>query len=531
MRVAFLVGTLAVSVGVALHVVDIVKSRSMGYRLAGMPMTTEMLVGMGFIGVGLAVALFALLRQPRARRVDVHFVRRDEERITGAHWRVLAVLVFGLVIDTMKPLTLGFVLPGMRDEYGISIGTSAHLPIVALTGTVIGSLLFGHLADRVGRYPTIQIAVLMFIATSICGAMPSFTFNLVMCFLMGVSAGGMLPIVFALISEIAPTRRRTLLTVGVGALGGIGGYVAASNAAALIVPHYGWRFLWLIGFPTGLILLLFARAIPESPRYLLQQGRADEAKATLARFGVTDIVEGAGAPPQGGVRDVFSGELARRTLALSAYSALWGFTTFGLIIWLPTELRQAHVASADGILAQAALLAIPGALACVFLYNAWSTKGSIVFFGALTAVALGGFALWAAVGGRGSWWLSGLTLLLILSTTAINAGLMPYAAEVYPTRVRSTAVGVIAGAGKLGGVAGPIVTAVALPSANGFAKIAAGVGVAMLATSAVVAAVAVETRGKPLEVTTGEADGLIGADQGALELGELGELGVLPERV
>jgi len=516
MRIAFLVGSAFVSVGVALQVVDIVKARSMGYRLAGMGMSTEMIVGMCFIGVGIAVAVLALLRQPRGRQVDIHLVRREEERLTPAHWKLLSVLVFGLVIDTMKPLTLGFVIPGMRHEYGLSVSTAAQFPLVALAGTVIGSLFFGHLADRVGRLPTIQLAVLMFIATSICGAMPGFYYNVATCGFMGISAGGMLPIVFSLISEVAPQRKRTLLTVGVGAVGGIGGYVAASNAASLIIPHSSWRFLWLIGLPTGLILLVFARAIPESPRYLLQQGRTDEAKATLARFGVTDIVEAAGAPPEGRIRDVFSGEYARRTISLSAYAALWGFTTFGLIIWLPTELRAAHVASADGVLAQASLLAVPGALACVFLYNMWSTKGSLVFFGLLTALTLAGFSVWATLEGQGGWYLSALAVMLLLATTAINAGLMPYAAEVYPTRVRSTAVGVVAGAGKLGGVAGPIVTAVALPNADGFGKIAAGVAVGMLAISAVVAWVAVETRGKPLEVTTGETDGLVAAEAVAL---------------
>ena len=159
---------------------------------------------------------------------------------------------------------------------------------------------------------------------------------------------------------------------------------------------------------------------------------------------------------------------------------------------------------------------MPGALACVFLYNAWSTKGSLVFFGLLTAFTLAGFAWWATVEGQGGWYLSALAVLLLLATTAINAGLMPYAAEVYPTRIRGTAVGVIAGAGKLGGVAGPIVTAVALPSANGFGKIADGIGIGMLVITAIVAWGAVETRGKPLEETTGETDGLVSAEALAL---------------
>jgi MFS transporter, putative metabolite:H+ symporter len=512
MRMAFLVGSAFVSVGVVLQILDIFKTRDMGWRMAGMGWSPQMIVGMILLMIGIVIAAFALFRQPLGRAVDVHLVRREEEPLTSAHWKLLSVLVFGLVIDTMKPLTLGFVLPGMREEYGLSIQTAAQFPLVALAGTVVGSLVFGHLADRVGRLPTIQIAVLLFIATSICGAMPGFYWNVANCGFMGFSAGGMLPIVFSLISEIAPQRKRTLLTVGVGALGGIGGYVAASNAANLIIPISSWRFVWLIGLPTGLVLLVFARAIPESPRFLLQQGRAAEAKATLARFGVTDVVDVPGAPPKGHIRDVFSGEYARRTISLCVYSALWGFTTFGLIIWLPTELRAAHVASADGVLAQASLLAIPGALACVFLYNMWSTKGSLVFFGLLTSLTLAGFAVWATVEGQGGWYLSILAVMLLLATTAINAGLMPYAAEVYPTRVRGTAVGVVAGAGKLGGVAGPIVTAVALPNADGFGMIAAGVAVGMLAISAVVAWAAVETRNKPLEVTTGETDGLVAAE-------------------
>src|ERR687887_828554 len=158
MRIAFLLGSAFVSIGVVLQMVDIVNARSMGYRLAGMGMSTEMIIGMSFIGGGIAVALFALLRQPRGRQVDIHLVRRGEERLTPAHWKLLSVLVFGLVIDTMKPLTLGFVIPGMREEYGLSVSTAAQFPLVALAGTVIGSLFFGPPAGRGGRASTIQIA-------------------------------------------------------------------------------------------------------------------------------------------------------------------------------------------------------------------------------------------------------------------------------------------------------------------------------------------------------------------------------------
>jgi hypothetical protein len=86
----------------------------------------------------------------------------------------------------------------MKAEYGITTAQASVLPMVALTGTTIGSLLWGVLADRIGRRAAILLASILFIGTSICGFMSSFGWNVFMCFLTGVSAGGLLPIVYAL---------------------------------------------------------------------------------------------------------------------------------------------------------------------------------------------------------------------------------------------------------------------------------------------------------------------------------------------
>src|SRR3712207_6178764 len=127
----------------------------------------------------------------------------------------------------MKPATLGFVVPGMKAEYGISIGQVAYFPMTALAGTVFGSLLWGVLADRIGRRASILLASILFMATSICGFMPSFRWNLFMCFMMGTSAGGMLPIVYALMTESMPARKRGWLVVLHGGLGTVAGYLLA----------------------------------------------------------------------------------------------------------------------------------------------------------------------------------------------------------------------------------------------------------------------------------------------------------------
>src|SRR5687768_5622417 len=102
----------------------------------------------------------------------------------------------------MKPATLGLVLPGLAAEYAIALSTAALLPLVALAGTVIGSFVWGWLADAYGRRVSILLSTILFVSTSICGAMPWFELNLLMCFLMGGSAGGMLPVVYTLLAEI-----------------------------------------------------------------------------------------------------------------------------------------------------------------------------------------------------------------------------------------------------------------------------------------------------------------------------------------
>ena len=179
----------------------------------------------------------------------------------------------------MKAATLGFVTPGMRTEYGLGPAAIAVLPFVALTGTTVGSFIWGALADIYGRRASILLAAVLFVGTSICGAMPSFSWNVFMCFMMGLAAGGMLPVANALLAEIMPTKHRGWCLVLIGGIGTIGGYFATSELSALLQPFFGWRIMWLIGFPTGLILIALSPLLPESARFLLEMGRVEEARA------------------------------------------------------------------------------------------------------------------------------------------------------------------------------------------------------------------------------------------------------------
>src|SRR4029450_9828056 len=248
----------------------------MGNHLYGMPMDPGMWFGMVFIVLRVPAAIYGALPKDRGLHgspAGTSFEAPDTTPLTRWHAAVLAVLILGLVIDVMKPATLGFVLPGMRAEYGITKSTVALFPLSALTGTTIGSFVWGWLADVYGRRVLILLSTILFVSTSICGAMPLFELNLLMCFLMGASAGGMLPVVYTLLAEIMPPRHRSWVLVLVGGTGLVVGYLAASGAAHAFEPLFGWRVLWLQGFPTGILLLALARVIPGSARFLSARGR------------------------------------------------------------------------------------------------------------------------------------------------------------------------------------------------------------------------------------------------------------------
>ena len=106
-----------------------------------------------------------------------------------------------------------------------------------------------------------------------------------MCFLMGLAAGGMLPVAYALLAETMPIRHRGWALVLVGGLGAVGGYMAASGASALLQPIFGWRILWLLNLPTGLLLIALGGLFPESPAFLIARGRRRKPQRIMHRFG------------------------------------------------------------------------------------------------------------------------------------------------------------------------------------------------------------------------------------------------------
>ena len=492
---AFWAGCAAVTLGVALHVPMLLMAAGMGFRLSGMAMDPGMVLGMAVIVAGVALAGFGLLpaQAPAADLEGVAISPLGTAPLGAAHWRLMAVLVVALVVDVMKPASLGFVAPGMIDEYGLTRHVVAWVPFAALAGTVAGSLIWGALADVFGRRASILLSSVMFVGTSICGAMPSFWWNVGMCFLMGAAAGGLLPVAYALLAEIMPSRHRSWSLVLVGGLGGAGGYLAASAASAVLQPLFGWRVMWLLNLPTGLLLIALRGLIPESAKFLMSTGRIEAAQRIMRRFGCVVVRPGAAASARPAAPPVPL-RLLGATLALTMGGLAWGLINFGLLLWLPAELvaRGASMAASSALLASSALIALPTVFAAAALYHWWSAKWALAAAMGASALGLAGVLL---LPGGASPLLQ--VALLIIGSNGLLAMLLPYAAETYPLAVRGRATGWVAGCTKAGGLIAQFLgIAAAVPPLG----VAALMAMAPLLLSVVlVARFGPETSGRDLE--------------------------------
>jgi len=405
------------------------------------------------------------------------------------------------------------VVPGMAQEYGLRSPLNpagevpvAYLPLSGISGTVLGSFLWGWLGDRIGRRASILFAGIIFIGTSICGSMPEYNWNFLMCFIMGLGVGGMLPITYALLAETIPARHRGWLMVVIG--GDIAGaYIITSWLAAELVPHFSWRILWLLGLPTGVLLILLNHWIPESPRYLLASGREAEARAVMDRYGAA-IVE---APSELEVEtdvksqwmQLFRQPLIGQSLTISLLGIGVGLVLFGFNLWIPSNLRKLGFAevTADRILRDSALIGFPFTFLIAWIYGFWSSKKTIILLTALTAAALLGFAIAgdSVVSNRAL--LYALLVIPIWGINSVTAVLTVYSSEIYPTRIRSRGTGLAAGASKAGGVLiiALVALGVAVPSLAGTTLVG---GIPMALAAVAILVFGVETRGRALEQIT-----------------------------
>jgi MFS transporter, putative metabolite:H+ symporter len=518
---AFWIGVFLTAGGVLMQLPMYYMARGMHYRLAGMPVTNEMLIGMAMMFVGLGVTTYSLFPRTRAPSPGfgtVSITPLDDARIRPAHLALLVVMSIAVTIDGMKPAAFAFVIPGAEAEYHLKgpLNPHAHAlpidlyPLSGIVGTMLGSFLWGWLGDRIGRRASILLAAILFIASSTCGAMPRYWMNLVCCFIMGLAAGGMLPIGFALVSETVPRRHRGWMMVIIGS-NILTAFLLVSWLASTLASadRFGWRLLWLIGMPTGLLMIGLNHWIPESPRYLIERGRDEEARAVMRRYGAVLVDSVREIPMQrelaSNSRDLFGTTFLGLTAAIALLGLSIGATQYGFQQWMPSNLERLGftAVTASTLLRNATIIGFPLCLPIALLYHWWGSKKTTLAVAVLVAAGLAVFVLLGdhATGNRVLLYV--LLVVPVWGANVLNAVLAAYTAEVYPTAIRARGSGLSAGATKAGGVAilGLVLIAFAAPSIQMTAALGA---VPMVGAVVAIAAFGPETRHKRLEQITAE---------------------------
>lgn len=406
--------------------------------------------------------------------------------------RIILLCTLSMILDGYDVQVMGYVAPALLAEWGLQKTALTPVFSAGVIGMLVGSLLSGLASDRYGRRSVLLASMLGVSVGMLATPYAASPAQLIIIrFLTGLAMGAIVPNAVSLGGEYSPARLRATLMMTI-TCGYLVGAMFCGLVAALILPGFGWRAVFVAGGLASLVLCVaMARWMPESLQFLaLRPERRQETlhgvRQLYPDLSLQSDVELAGAAPQvhgGRLAELFHRKYRRSTLLLWAIYFLNLLAVFFLASWLPILLRDAGHSAPQAILAGAALWGggIAGTLSlgwaidrfgygrvlsAVYLLATAGILATGVFLShlplAMMAIAISGFAVMGA-------------------QAALNA----LAATLYPTHIRATGVGWGLGIGRLGSVVGPIVggelIGLGWDAATLLAAVAIPTGVAMLA--------------------------------------------------
>ncbi|MGH3391532.1 MAG: MFS transporter [Actinomadura sp.] len=434
------------------------------------------------------------------------------ERLPNSRWHLKVRSVIGAVtfFEAFDQLLVASALPVLIKEWQLTSGQATFVVTTGAVGMLAGALTAGWLGDRIGRVRTVSLGVAVTALASLALVFsPGFAFFAGLRFVQGIGIGGVVPVAATYINEIAKARHRGRFVL-LYELIFPAGLTTATLVAAWVVPHWGWRAMFLIGAAPALLIALLQRNVPESPRWLISRGRLGEAERVISRI-ERDVERSTGRPlsdpepaaagepaTRGGLRDLFTGRYLRRTLVVAL---LWFFAYYvnhGITAWLPTLYTKIFKLDLGTALTYNAISNVAGLLGCLVVALVIDRVGRRP----ILAIGLGGAAvalLVLAASGAGSGvqvavWAS-ITSLFVYAT---NVSLYLYTPELYPTRNRALGASFGGVTNRLGVIAGPIVVGTILGAGGSIVTVFTVLGAVAL-VGALTALFAEETKGRTLE--------------------------------
>ncbi len=397
----------------------------------------------------------------------------QQKSLTTNQWKIFAAATIGDMLDFFDFYLIGFILAFIVRGWHLTYGQSGAILLSSGIAAPLGSVFWGWMADKIGRRKVMILTVLNFsIPTGLMALTPEqgWLFLSACRFFVGMGVTGLYTVDVLIVQEFVPAAKRGRITGLTTSLLPAGTLLGALSGAYL--AHYvGWRGLFAVGLlPAGLTLLIRAW-VPESPYWLIGKGRLEEARRSLA-WALQVDAKAIELPAAGLAVDRVSWvELFKypRSLAVSCLTGLSQTGQVGLTLWVATLfvlVLRITPAEASFLVIWMGVAGIAGRFFCAWISDAMGRRPSVVLtclIGAL-GMSLAGYLSGVYIGAVSMFYLMILVQQFFGSGSYAIIG--PYMAEVWPSKLRASGMGVGYGVGNLGKFIGPAGLAVIAGSSN-----------------------------------------------------------------
>ena len=389
-------------------------------------------------------------------RLDVEGVLR-RGGFTSFHRRAVVVTGVAWTFVAMEILLVGFTLPVFGGEWGLSSTWLGWIGASALAGSLVGSLVIGRTADRIGRRRLFQLSILWYaVFTALTalswGPVSVLTFR----FLAGIGLGGMLVVDPSMLAEYLPPQRRGRFLAFLDFFWPFGLLMAIGLSKLFLdVLDNQWRWLYVAAAAPAFMAFVVRRTLPESPYFLARTGRQEEAARVLTEITGDEVSPDEVEPPveaRTSVRELVARRLRGTSVLIVLVWIALNLSYYGLFIWLPSVLGDQGKYDLDVylLLTLAAVAQLPGYGAAIWLVERWGRRPTLATF-----LILGGASgLTFAFADTTAVYVAALFFVGFFNLGAWGA-VYPYTSELFPTRLRSSAFGMVEGVGKGAAIGGP----------------------------------------------------------------------------